>query len=384
MANLATADSAAAAPSMVPKTTTGETLRVLRTLLLIVTVMVGGTSWSVFQKVHSTVETVHSTTAPAIRDVLAAREALAEADSAAVDSFRKNEVKLIGPGLEYQTQLTIARQRLIQVAAERTAAGKDSQRIQLLEALLESYSGLIGQAQAHVGTAVGIADLWSASHLLHAGDSPILDELDSLAKEQADILNDQITASSTTTANLLMWVIPIALLFVLLFALLVATQVFLRSRFRRAVNWPLLFSTLALIGLFIVTSSAGVSERRLENSRASMTDIVHIRQEQLSAANTQGQQVLGELMKKECGGANGGCGPTVDQFVSRPQPTGSATEEISDKRLTKRMGDFDDDIKSAGEYADGKYAIPILTGLIFLLISLGLWPRIEEYRYRLR
>ena len=74
VASLATADAVAAAPSMVPKTTTGETLRILRALLLIVTVMVGGTSWRVFHTVHSTVEMVHSTTAPAILDVLAARQ----------------------------------------------------------------------------------------------------------------------------------------------------------------------------------------------------------------------------------------------------------------------------------------------------------------------
>lgn len=143
MTNLATADSAAAAPSIAPKTTTGKAPWVLGVLLLIATGVVGSTSWWVFQKVHSTVETVHNTTAPAILDVLAARDALVKADSAAVDSFRSDEVKLTGPGLQYQTQLTGASQHLVQVA-ERNAAGQGSQRIQLLEALLESYSGLIG------------------------------------------------------------------------------------------------------------------------------------------------------------------------------------------------------------------------------------------------
>ncbi|MGB6165283.1 MAG: hypothetical protein WCF33_06345 [Pseudonocardiaceae bacterium] len=381
MANQATADSVAAVPSIVPKTTTGETLRVLRALLLILTVMVGGTSWWVFQKVHSTVETVHNTTAPAILDVLAARDALVKADSAAVDSFRSDdEVKLIGPGLEYQNQLTSARQRLIQVVAEHNVTPEGNQRIQLLEALLEAYSGLIGQAQEHFGTAVGIADLWSASQLLHGGESPILDELNKLVMDQTGLLNDQISTSSTTTENLLQWVLPIALLFVLL----VATQVFLRRRFRRAANWPLLVATLALIGLFIVTSSAEASQRLLENSGATLTETVHMRQKQPSVADDRGQQTLGELINKNCGRAHDECGPTVEKFFSQLQSTGKTTEEFPDKGPAKRTGNFDDEIKSADKYADGRYAIPVMASLIFLLISLGLWPRIEEYRYRLR
>lgn len=377
MANLMTADSAAAAPPMAPKTSTVKTLWVLGVFLLITTVMVGGTSWWVFQTVHSTVDRVRDITAPAILDVLEARDALVNADSAAVDSFRSDEVKLIGPGLKYQNQLTSARQQLIQVA-ERNAAPEGNQRIQLLEALLESYSGLIGQAQAHVGTAVGLADLWSASHLLHAGDSPALPELNNLAMDQISVLNDQISASSMTTENLLKWVVPIVLLFVLI----VVTQVFLRRRFKRAVNPSLLVATAALIGLSIVTSLAVASQHQLENSRDDLNGVVDLWKEQPSAADARGQQALGELMEKECGGANGGCGPTVDQFASNRQPTGSTTEDVSDKLLAKRKIDFEDHIKSAGEYGDRKYVVVILvlTGLILTLIPLGLWPRIDEYR----
>jgi hypothetical protein len=382
MANRVAADSPAAAPPMAPKTSTGKTLWVLGVLLLITTVVVGGTSWWVFQTVHSTVETVRNTTAPAIRDVLAAREAIVEADSAAVDSFRSDEVKLTGPGQQYQNQLTAASQRLVQVA-ERNAADKGSQDIQLLEAELESYSGLIGQAQEHVGTAVGIADLWSASHLLHAGDSPILIGLNNLVMDQTKALNDQITASSMTPKNLLRWVIPIVLLFLLFFA----TQEFLRRRFRRAVNLPLLFATVALIGLSVVTSLTVVSQHQLEQSRDALNEVVRLWQnwqEQPSAADAQGQRALGELMEKECGRANSGCGPTVDQFVSDHQPTGSTAEEAPDKRLDKLKGEFDEHINSAGEHPEGKWFILILTSLIILLILAGLLPRIEEYRYRPR
>lgn len=378
MANLVSAPSAAAAPPRAPKTSTVKTLWVLGVFLLITTLVVGGTSWWVFQTVRSTVDTVRDITAPAIRDVLAARDALVEADGAAVDSFQSGEVKLTGPGLQYQNQLTSASQHLVQVA-QLNAAGAGSQQIQLLEALLESYSGLIGQAQEHVGTAVGLADLWSASHLLYAGDSPILTEFNNLAMDQTGALDEQIAASSPTPMNLLIWLVPISTLFVLL----VVTQEFLRRRFKRTVNPPLLVATSVLIGLAIVMSFAVTSQRRLEDSRDDLNGVVHLWQAQPAAANTPGQQALGELMKKECGAANGGCGPTVDQFISHLQPPGGTTEVSLDKQRAKRRSDFVDHINSAGEHTAGKYVVVILilTGLILTLIPSGLWPRIDEYRY---
>lgn len=379
MASLVTATAAAAAPKA-PKTTTGKTLWVLCVLLLIATGVVGGTSWWVFQKVYGTVETVRDTTAPAILDVLAARDGLTKADSAAIDSFSSGKVKLSGPGLQYQSQLTFASQRLVQVAA-RDTAGRSSQRIQLLEALLGSYSGLIGQANAHAGTSLGTTDLWDASHLLHAGDSPILTELNNLVDDQARVLNDQIAASSMTTENLLKWIVPIVVLFVLL----VATQIFLSRRFRRAVNPWLLLATVVLVGLSIATSLAVVAQHQLEDSRDTLYGVVRLWREQPSAADVRGQQALGELIAKECVGANGGCGPSVDQFVSSHKSAGNTTAEVSDERIAKRVEDFKNRINSAGENANWKYFIPIQAGLIFFVfIPFGLWPRIEEYRYRPR
>lgn len=387
MANLVTADAAAATPPTTPKTTTGKTLWILCVLLLIVTVVVGGTSWWVFQKVYGTVDTVRDTTAPAILDVIETRDALVQADSAAIDSFQSGEVTLSGPGLEYQNRLTSASQHLVQ-AAERSATGNSSatsssnQRIQLLEALLESYSSLIGQADAHTRTPLlGTTDLWSASQLLHAGDSPILTELNNLMDDQTSVLNDQVAASSMTTENLLQWVVPI----ILLFTLLVVTQVFLRHRLRRAINPWLLLATAALIGLSIVTSLTIASQHQLENSRDTLNEVVRLSRDQPSSADVRGQQELGELMEKECAGANGGCGPTVSKFVAEHKSTDNTTPEISDGRITTLNKGFGNSIMNAGENVNWRYFIPILTGLIFFVfIPFGLWTRIEEYRYRPR
>jgi hypothetical protein len=119
---------------------------------------------------------------------------LVKADWAIIRSFQSGEVRLGGPGQEHQNQLTFASQSLARVAEKNTAGQSSSQRIQLLEGLLESYSGLVGQAHAHFGSATDTADLWSASRLLHAGDSPILRELDQLLNDQNNALKNQIRA----------------------------------------------------------------------------------------------------------------------------------------------------------------------------------------------
>lgn len=380
MADPVTAGSTAAAPPTAPKTTTGKTLWILCVVLLIVTAVVFGTSLWVFLKVHRTIDTVRTNTAPAILEVLAAKEALVKADSAVIGSFQSGDVKLSGPGLQHQNQLTFAIQSLTQVAEHNAAAGNvGSQRIQLLEGLLESYSGLVGQAHAHFGTAVGTADLWSASRLLHAGDSPILTELDALLEDQTHALNNQISASSMTTGTLLVWVIPIVLLFVLLSA----TQVFLKRRFRRAVNPSLLLATVVLIGLSLVTFIAFSSQHQLENSRDTLSRVVDEWNADTSAADAQGQHALGFLVKRECSGEKGGCGPTVNQFTNR-EPTDTTAGEARDGRAAAWRNDVEKQIDPAAKNSRLWFLIPLAAALIAVLIPSGLWPRIEEYRYRPR
>src|SRR6185437_890203 len=245
MANLVTADPT----TRTPKSVTTTVLWALCVILVVATVVVFGTSLWTFRNVHRTVETVRINTAPAILEVRAAQEALVNANNAAISTFQSDEVRLSGPGLQHQNQFTFANQSLIQVAEHNVAGPRGSQRIQLLEGLLESYSGSIGQAHAHFGTALGTADLWYASRLLH---DPILVELDELLEDQTYALNDQIGSSSMTIVTLLIWTVPIVVLFVLL----VMTQVYLKRRFRRAVNPLLLLATVVLIGFSIVTSLA--------------------------------------------------------------------------------------------------------------------------------
>lgn len=376
MAKSVTADPTATAP----KTTTVKTLWGLCVVLLVTTLVVFGTSLWVFRKVHGIVDTVRTNTVPAILEVLAAQEALVKADGAAIGNFQSGEVKLSGPGLQHQNQLTFASQSLAQVAEHNAAGQPGSRRIQLLEGLLESYSGLIGQAHAHFGTAVGTADLWAASRLLHTGDSSILGELDELMQDQTNALNDQIAKSSMTTGTLLVWVLPIVFMFVLLGV----TQVFLKRRFRRAVNPLLLLATVALVGLSIVTSLALVSQHRLETSRDTLDRVVREWKAATSAADAQGQRALGRLVTMECSQEKGGCGPTVNQFVTNLVPTDSTADEARDGRAAAWTSDVDEQTSPAVRNSRLWLLIPLAAALIAVLIPFGFWPRIEEYRYRPR
>lgn len=371
-----------------PKTTTRKTLWGLCLALLIATAMVFGTSLWVFTKVHDTVRAVRISTAPAIIEVLAARSALVAADTAAIASFRDGETQLTGPGQQYQNQLAFASQSLAQVAEDNAAGDPSSQTIQLVEALLVSYSGLIGQADAdfrqETGTTLGITDLWYASRLLRATPNPapgqdngILAQLDGLLSAQKEALDAQVSASRMTVSTVLIWALPIVILFVLLGV----TQILLRRRFRRILNPLLLLATALLVGLSAVTYLAYGSQHQLEEARKDLHQLADDWSTQTAAADTQRHQALTDLVTRECQRPDSGCGATVTEFSARITPVDSPATEVDVRENTRLVNER---IDLAGQNAGLQFLIPLLTSLIAALILLGLLPHIEEYRYRPR
>src|SRR5215468_9926467 len=69
------------------KSTTRQTLLRLLVGLLIMTLIVFGTTLLAFTKVYGTADTVHARTAPAIVQLSIARDALVRADNAAISNF---------------------------------------------------------------------------------------------------------------------------------------------------------------------------------------------------------------------------------------------------------------------------------------------------------
>ncbi|MGQ0778001.1 MAG: hypothetical protein ACT4NY_26925 [Pseudonocardiales bacterium] len=372
------------APITTQKTTTRKKLRILCVVLLIVTTVVFLTSLWVFQKVHGTVETVRTSMAPAIIGVLATRAALVAADNAAINSFATGQAQLTGPGDEYQSQIAIASRSLAQAAGDNAAGEDGSQRIQLVEGLLVSYQGLIGHADANFreneGSILGTTDLWYASHLLHIKEeSGILFQLNMLLEDQKSALDRQLSASSMTVVKAVLVWVPIVVLFVVLGA----TQIFLKRRFRRTLNPPLLLATVLLVGLSVVMSLTVISQHRLQDSRANLQQLVDDWGTQISVADAGGQRDLRDIVTRDCVQGEGECGVTVTQFVAdlEFEPMDQATVEID---VSDMITEVNLQIAAAGRYADLDILIYLTTGLIAVLILLGLLPRIGEYRYRPR
>lgn len=149
---------------------TPQTLRACRAALLVAVTLSLAGCLTVVLGVYRAADAAARDSAPAILAIHDTQVALHSTHAAAATSFHSGQARLGGPGERYQNQFALAGQSLARVAAH-NAAGEDGSRdIQVIEALLVTYAGLIGQADVHLrsggDTALGSADLLDASHLL--------------------------------------------------------------------------------------------------------------------------------------------------------------------------------------------------------------------------
>jgi hypothetical protein len=377
-----------------PHSTTRRTLRRLLTGLLALTAAVCATTALTFTRVHRTAETVQSRTAPAIVELAATRLALVRADAAVIDSFRTPEAQLTGPGEEFQNQMAVAGQGLTQVAEDNVAGEPGSGRLQLVQGLLVTYQGLVGQADVHFwqpeGEVLGVTDLFNASRLLHgpvvtqqgqplAQSGGILGELDQLTEDQQRALDEQLAASSMTPVAVLVVLVPL----LGLLGLLLAAQITLRRRFRRQVNPWLLVATALLLAMAAIFVRSAVAQHHLEDSRTTLRQLVADRKLQGSAAEVKGQHALRDLLSvTRC--AEPGCGYTVKLFsayVAGPMPPASG---VANSRLTAETGRVEAQTAAAAAGAVLEAATYILAILAASAVFLGFRPRLSEYRYRPR
>jgi hypothetical protein len=375
--------------------TTRRTLRRLLAGLLALTATVFATMLLMFTRVHRTAETVQTRTAPTIADLAAARLALVQADAAVIDSFQTPEGQLTGPGQEFQNQMAIAGQNLTQAAEDNVAGEPGSRRLQLVEELLVTYQGLVGQAVAHFwqpdGQALGVMDLFSASRLLHgpvvtlpdqtlAQRGGILGELDQLTRDQQRVLDHQLAASSMTPVAVLAVLVPL----LGLLGLLLAAQLTFRRRFRRRVNPWLLLATGLPLAMAAISVRSAAAQHHLDDSRATLHQLVADRQRQGSAAEVMGQQALRELVRHIRCTRPGDCGYTVELFssyVAGPMPPASS---VASSRLAAETGQVGAQTAAAAAGAGLEPAIYMLAILAATAVFLGFRPRLAEYRYRPR
>jgi hypothetical protein len=365
------------------RSTTRRTLLGLMTGLMIVTVIVFGTSLVVFSQVYNTADTVHNRTAPAILGIAAARAALVHADKAAISSFA-TDAQLTGTGEEFQNQIAIASQSLTRVARDNIAGEESSRDLQLIEGLLVTYTGLIGQADVHFrqtgGKTLGAADLWSASLLLHQ----ILEQLDIVLHAHQRALEEQLSTSSMTQRAVLVLFLPIAALF----ALLVITHIVFWRRFRRRVNPWLVLAAVLLVALSYISSRAVVLQRDLEKTRSVLAQFQPVvdGRTYTSMMDLRGQKSLRDrILETPCGKPRE-CDDTIVGFITEVNKlNGTGDSGVDDSNLIDGTRIIvDEQTVAASVHADKERWIYILAILIVAAVFLGFRPRLYEYRYRPR
>ncbi|MFY1690824.1 hypothetical protein [Plantactinospora sp. WMMB782] len=367
--------------------TTRRTLLRLLGALLGVTALVLAGSLAVVWGTHRTADTVRGRSLPSVMELSAVRTALVRADTAAITSFQTRQAGLVGPGEEYQNQIAAASQSLAQAAEDIGSGGAGSRQIQVVEGLLVTYVGLMGQADAHYRQSgpggLATAYAWYASRLLHS-DGGILALLDSLLAAQSEALEASLSSGWLSPAATLLWAVPA----LLLLALLVGTQVFLRRRFRRAVNWGLAAATVLLVVLTAGTSFVLVSKGQLADAHAELAEVRRLSAEQSTGADREGIAALDELLADFCPPSDG-CQVTSDVFrtgtaAGSPEAASSPAAPVADPDVLRRAEEVDDQAALATGATSGAFVVLLLTSPIVFLVWLGLRPRIEEYRYRSR
>ncbi|MFB9923182.1 hypothetical protein ACFORO_05940 [Amycolatopsis halotolerans] len=356
---------------------TRQALVRIRAVLLAGTVLALVTSYLAVSGVVRTADQISSATSRAILEVAAARDALVSADAAAIASFASGEAKLAGPGQEYENRMASASQSLARVAEFNQAGDPGAGTLQTVEGLVASYSGAMSQADAHFrqpgAELVGLADLWYASRLLHAPDN-VLELLGKLQKDERTALDSQISGTRMSAGLLILWLLPP----IVLLALLVATQVFLRQRFRRRLNPPLLGATVLGLGVVAGLLAAFALAGRLDTVRGNVDQAVAVREKSIESADAGGHARLATLLQQRCGPS--GCGSTVDDFRRQTQTTSTAAPAQNAITSAARA------VTTAGAAATESGGLPILvpTALILTgaLVVAGLYRRIDEYRYR--
>ncbi|KZB86652.1 hypothetical protein [Amycolatopsis regifaucium] len=351
----------------------------LRAGLLALTLVVLVVSMWAFHRVQNAAETVRDRTSQAVLEVTAARAALVAADAAAVASFASGEARLAGPGQEYSNQLALASQSLARVAEFNQAGAPGGNGLQVVESQVAAYSGSIGQADVHFrqldAAVLGAADLWHASRLLHAPGG-VLDELELLQDKQREALATQLSSTGVSLAMLPLWLLPI----LALLGLLVHTQLYLRKRFRRMANVPLLAATVLIAAIGVALVFTVVSRDRLDSVGERLDAVAEARNTQIQAADEAGQLRLADLLTEFCDREQG-CGVTVDEFRAKArQATTVATDNT--RVATAGAKAVAADASGAAETGGREYLIPAGTLLAGGLVLLGLHSRIDEYRYR--
>jgi hypothetical protein len=388
-------DRAARAPSATP-----ALLRRLRTALVALALLAGVTAALLTIEEHAVISLAGEHTATAVMQAYAAGQALADADSQAVQTIPLGT----GPSGQYWDDIAAADQSLEEVAENNTAGALGTGALQFIEGLLSTYTGLIDQADAHYrmeasGTSgaagengVGLEDLWSASSLMH---SEILtttgpdDSLKGLAADEQSALAAQRSSPWGRPWLFAAWLITA----VATGGTLVAAQHQFSLRLHRVLSRYLSLAAAALIGLCLVTGHVIASEHAFDSAQSGpLAMVVDLENAQTASTDQLGQSELAQAIGHTCARC------AVEQGEAEAQARSDAKAETLARAALAQARFQPNDIPAVittdqGAYtreaiaADAGYlrsllVIIVLTALLVLLTFLGFRRHLDEYRYR--
>jgi hypothetical protein len=390
-------DRAARAPSATP-----ALLRRLRTALVALALLAGVTATLLTIEEHAVISSAGEHTATAVMQAYAARQALADADSQAVQTIPLGS----GPSGQYQDDIAAAERSLEQVAENNTAGALGTSALQFIEGLLPTYTGLIEQADAYYwiqasGTSgatgedgVGLEDLWSASELMHSEiltTAPLEPEPDdSLAGLEVDEQRVLATQRSSPWAN--PW--PFAAWLVTAAATggtLVAAQCQFSRRLRRVLSKYLTLAAAALIGLCLVTGHVIASEHAFDSAQSGQyATVLALQKFQTASTDRLGQSKLAVRFSSECAQCSAEHEEAEklansDAALAMPAQPGFPAPDLADipAAITADQGAYTREAMAADAgYLRSLLLIIGLTALLVLLIFLGFRRHLDEYRYR--
>lgn len=365
---------------------TSTVLRRMRALLLAGALVVCAGSGVLFYGAFRSAQTVARSGSAAVSGVGDAKRALVEADREAVSAFGAGDVRLAGPGDDYLGQITLASQNLERVAEANQAGATGSEALRLVDGLLSTYSGMVELAHAAYASGqprLGDADVWYASHFMHDAHTGVLATLNVLERSESDALRRQADRAWNRPWTALLWAVPaLALLAGLVFA-----QLYLSSRFRRTLNVSLLAASVLMVtaivagGVFTLSADHGVGNALRGAAQARLD-----RDAQTNAADVVGQRALGTLLRARCPTDTGGCGVTVAAFEAGLGDQGAATRPPalsgSAAPVDAQVVEANTDPNLANANLMGGSLVAGCAAAAAVLVLIGLWRRIDEYRYQ--
>lgn len=412
-------------------------LRRLRTALVALAVLAGATAALLTFEQHAVSSSAGEHTATAVMQAYAARQALVDADSQALVNVNSPQaVQTIplgaGPSGQYQDDIAAAAQSLEQVAENNTAGTPGTQALQLIEGLLPAYTGLVEQADANygaqgskaqgsngsgVGSGVGVANLWSASELMHGeiltDGQPNLqsaaraclrvrqptpsDPPDSLADLQCyeqQVLSGQRSSPWVNPWLFAGWVV-VALAMA---STLAAVQRQFSVRLHRMLSKYLTLAAAALIGLGVVTAHVITSDHAFDAAQSGpLATVLSLQDYQTATTDALGQSALAKVIEPvctQCAAEQGMGAPRAEADAAVTTTAHAALARAhylaQDPHLTHVPGDitvqqraYDAGTRAAtAGYLRSLMLIVVLTALLVLLIFLGFRRHLDEYRYQ--